>query len=151
LARWQHDSRGYNDDLEPLRERFPVYLKVFGIVVLVLTILGLGASVFFGVEMPDGVGYAFILGGTVMMLSGGARGGGYSNIGIGAIEAVATGRSRVDDDYVEDEDLRRGQTMKRKDPMERLRRGLRPPANPAAFWQAIGGVALAAMGLPLTI
>ena len=150
LARWHHDDRGYNADLEPLRERFPVYLKVFGITAGALLIVGLGAVVFFGADLLPAIGYSFIAGGTVMMLAGGARGGGYSNIGLGAVEAVVTGRNRTDDDYVEDEDLRRGKTMKRKDPMERLRRGLRPPANPSAFWQTIGGLVLAAAGLPLT-
>jgi hypothetical protein len=150
LARWHHDSRGYNADLEPLRERFPVYLKVMGVTILVLVIFGLGLTVFFGVQLPDSVGYALILGGTLMMLAGGARGGGYSNIGVGAVEALVTGRNRNEDDYVEDEDLRRGASMKRRDPMERLRKGLRPPANPSAFWQTIGGLALAAIGLPLT-
>jgi hypothetical protein len=150
MARWHRDPRGYNSDLEPLRERLPVYLKVFAVVAGILVVVGLAAVVFFGAEMLPAIGYSFIAGGTLMMLAGGARGGGYSNIGLGAVEAVVTGRNRTEDDYQEDDDLRRGKAMKRKDPMDRLRRGLRPPANPSAFWQVLGGLALAAAGLPLT-
>jgi hypothetical protein len=33
--------------------------------------------------------------------------------------------------------------------MERLRKGLRPEANPSAFWQVIGGIAAVAGGVLL--
>ncbi len=82
---------------------------------------------------------------------GGARGGGYSNLGLGAIEAVVGGRNRSDDDYGGDDDLRRGRVMKRRDPMERLRRGLRPEKNPTAFWQIIAGFGYIAAGMVLAL
>jgi hypothetical protein len=31
--------------------------------------------------------------------------------------------------------------------MERLRKGLRPQANPTAFWQVIGGIAYLVVGV----
>jgi hypothetical protein len=80
----------------------------------------------------------------------GARGGGYGNIGIGAVEAVVGGRNRAGDDLEHDNEIRRGQTMKRRDPMDRLRKGLRPPPNPSAFWQAVAGFLYIALGVPFT-
>ena len=67
----------------------------------------------------------------------------------GYIDLVG-GRNRTGDDYEDDDELRRGKSMKRRDPMARLRKGLRPPPNPTAFWQAIGGFVMIALGLPLT-
>ena len=89
-------------------------------------------------RFSDALGYAFIALGTLLLLIGGARGGGYSNLGVGAVEALMGGRNRAHDDYESDEELRRGKVMKKRDPMARLRRGLRPQANPTAFWQVIG-------------
>lgn len=150
LERWQRDGRGYNDDLEPLRERFPIYLRIFSLLVGGLVVLGLGIAALGGGSARAAIGYTFIFGGTLLMLVGGARGGGYTNLGVGAVEALVSGRNRADDDYVEDEDLRRGKVLKRRDPMDRLRRGLRPPANPTAFWQTVAGLVLVVVGVPLT-
>jgi len=150
LDRWQHDPRGYNDDLEPLRERMPIYLKIFGIGVAAASGFGLTASLLTDLSVAEGMGYSLITMGTILLLISGARGGGFSNIGVGAFEAVVGGRNRADDDYVEDSDLRRGRATKRRDPIDRLRRGLRPPANPGAFWQAIAGVIFLTAGVPLT-
>jgi len=97
------------------------------------------------------VGYTAIAFGTLLLLVGGARGGGYSNLSIGAVEALVGGRNRSDDDVEGDADLRHGKTMKRRDPMERLRRGLRPPPNPSAFWVAVAGIIYVAIGIPFTI
>ena len=96
------------------------------------------------------IGYTWISVGTLLLLVSGARGGGYSNLSIGAVEALVGGRNRTDDDVDDDDDLRRGKVMKRRDPMYRLRKGLRPPPNPTAFWQAIAGFVFIALGLPLT-
>ena len=114
-------------------------LVLAGIALFGLTDIALGSA----------VGYSFIAGGTLLLFVGGARGGGYTNIGVGAVEALVSGRNRQDDDYVDDKELRRGKVNKRRDPMERLRRGLRPPANPNAFWQAIAGLAFLLIGFPL--
>ena len=153
------------DAVDPLRERLPIYGKLFTIGVAAAVLLGLLGWVVFvddpepprpltyseiknaerwlgtnpspaSVEVflsppPPGekttagvaIGYATIGIGTLLLLVGGARGGGYTNLGLGAVEAVVGGRNRTDDDYEEDEELRRGAVMKRRDPMERLRKG----------------------------
>ena len=137
-------------ETESLRERMPNYSKAFlaGLAVALL----LGAVIFGLSSMPfdSSLGYALITMGTLLLLLGGARGGGYSNLSIGALEALAGGRNRMDDDYEEDDGLRRGKVMSRRDPMGRLRKGLRPPPNPVAFWQTIGGLLYLLAGLPLT-
>ena len=50
-----------------------------------------------------------------------------------------------------DEELRRGEVMKKRDPMARLRRGLRPQANPTAFWQVIAGFVYIGIGVGLSL
>ncbi len=91
------------------------------------------------------VGYTIILLGVVFLLAGGASGGGYTNMSMGAVGSLFGGRGRIDED-VSDPEARRG-ALPRMDPQERLRRGLRPEANPRAFWQVIGGFAYLAAGL----
>ena len=133
--------------VEPLRERMRGYLAVFamgvGAAVVIGSIVWLATSAGFA----EALGYTFLGLGTLLLLTGGARGGGYSNLGIGAVEAVFGGRNRAQDDYVSDEELRRGEVMKKRDPMARLRRGLRPQANPTAFWQVIAGFLYIAIGV----
>lgn len=97
--------------------------------------------------IPAAAGYAGIVLGTFLLLAGGARGGGYTNMGIGALEAVIGGRNRAHDDFEGDADQRHGRVMARRDPMERLRRGLRPAANPTAFWQSVAGFGYLTLGL----
>jgi len=101
--------------------------------------------------LPAAAGYVSIILGTVLLLAGGARGGGYTNMGIGAIEALVGGRNRSHDDFEGDAEARRGRIMKRRDPMERLRKGLRPAANPTAFWQSVAGFAYIGAGLGAVI
>lgn len=137
--------------VEPLRERMPGYLLAFGIGAGFAGLVGLIAWLATSAGLTTCLGYAFIGLGTLLLLVGGARGGGYTNLGIGAVEALVGGRNRTDDDYVSDEELRRGAVMKKRDPMERLRRGLRPAANPTAFWQVIAGLAYAGIGVALTL
>ncbi len=127
----------------PLRDRIPEYLAVFGIGLAGAVVLGLliGLS-----SMPagDAVGYVVIALGVVLMLAGGATGGGYTNMGMGYIGSMFSARTRPDDD-IDDADVRRGARAK-VDPHERLRRGLRPEANPRAFWQVMGGIAYVVLG-----
>lgn len=135
----------------PLRERFPDYLKAFA--------LGVGATTLFGMVLwqlttltfEHAIGYSWLFTGVVLWLVGGARGGGYTNMSLGAAEALVGGRNRMDDEYEDDDDLRRGKSMKRRDPMARLRKGLRPPPNPTAFWQIVAGALFIAFGLALTL
>jgi hypothetical protein len=137
--------------VEPLAERIRGYLVVFtgglGAAALVGVVVWLATSA----RLTDALGYTYIGLGTLLLLIGGAHGGGYSNLGIGAVEAVVGGRNRSQDDYAADDDLRRGRIMKRRDPMERLRRGLRPQANPTAFWQVIAGFLYIGAGVALTV
>lgn len=137
--------------VEPLRERLPIYLAIFGIGLAAGGIVGLIVWAAAGLRLGSAMGYTFIGLGTLLLLAGGARGGGYSNLGIGAVEALVGGRNRTADDYTDDVGLRRGEVMKRRDPMDRLRRGLRPQANPSAFWQTIGGFLYVGLGALLTL
>jgi hypothetical protein len=121
----------------PLRERLPEYLAVFA--------LGLAASVVLGLlisltpaSVGDAVGYTVLLIGAGVMFMGGASGGGYANVAMGlAGKAVGGGRGAG-------EESARGRP--RMDPHERLRRGLRPEANPRALWQVIGGAGYVVVG-----
>jgi hypothetical protein len=132
---------------EPLRERMRGYLAVFAMGAGAAVVIGVIVWLATAVGFAESVGYTFLGLGTLLLLTGGARGGGYSNLGIGAVEAVFGGRNRAQDDYVSDEELRRGEVMKKRDPMARLRRGLRPQANPTAFWQVIAGFLYIGIGV----
>jgi len=136
---------------EPLSERMGGYLVGFAVGLGAAVLLGLVVWLATAARLAEALGYAFMGLGTLLLLVGGARGGGYSNLGVGAIEALIGGRNRSQDDYVADEELRRGRVMKKRDPMTRLRRGLRPQANPTAFWQVIGGFAYIAIGVALMV
>ncbi|HSG80222.1 MAG TPA: hypothetical protein VLD62_11625 [Acidimicrobiia bacterium] len=136
--------------LEPLSERFPGYLAAFGVGGVAAIVVGLIVTAASSVSLVNGVGYALVGLGTLLLLVGGARGGGYANLGIGAVDALVGGRNRTDEDF-SDSDVRRGRVTKRRDPMERLRRGLRPPPNPTAFWQTIAGFAYIAAGAALVL
>lgn len=130
---------------EPLSERIPHYLTIFAVGFVVATLAGAVWATLFGGSIPTSAGYALILYGTGLLMVGGATGGGYTNIGMGAVGSLFGGRQRYDDDY-DDPDVRRGDTPE-KDPMDRLRRGLRPGKNPTAFWQVVGGIAYIALGI----
>lgn len=136
---------------EPLAERMRGYLAVFAMGAGAAGLLGVILWLATSLRLPDALGYMFIALGTTLLLIGGARGGGYSNLGIGAVGALIGGRNRVDDDYETDEELRRGRVMSKRDPMARLRRGLRPQANPLAFWQVVAGLLYVGIGVVLTL
>lgn len=136
---------------DPLRERFPVYIKTFLLGLAVIGVVAAGVVLFTDTRPGHAFGFTAIFMGTLLLLIGGAKGGGYSNIGLGAVEALVGGRNRVDDDPETDEGMRRGEVLPRRDPMARLRRGLRPPPNPSAFWQTIAGFLYIAMGVPFTL
>ena len=130
---------------EPLRDRIPNYAVAFGIGSAVGAVIGVIVAAFTGGGLVNGVGYGIIMWGVILLLVGGTAGGGYANMGVGAAQSLFGGRTRYDDD-VDDPDVRRGR-IKKVDPRERLRKGLRPPANPTAFWQVIGGFAALALGV----
>lgn len=139
------------DDAEatlPLRDRIPEYLAVFGIGLASSAFVGLLIGLVTSASVLAAVGYSIILFGVVFLLAGGASGGGYTNIGIGAVTSLFQGR-RTDEDEQEMRGVRGGSG--RISPDERLRRGLRPEANPRAFWQVIGGVAYIVVGLVIVM
>lgn len=138
---------GDGERAEPLSERLPHYLLAFTVGLVLAAAIGAVVSLFTRASAPTGASYGLIGLGVLMMLAGGASGGGYTNMGVGAVETLFGGRRRHDDD-VEDADVRMGGPGKR-DPMDRLRKGLRPEANPSAFWQVIGGIAAVAGGVLL--
>lgn len=147
--RWDRTNREYV--AEPLSERIPVYLKLFAMGLGAIVVMGLVVFLVSSARLEHAIGYTSIAAGTVMLLAGGARGGGFTNIGVGAVEAVVGGRNRTGDDPEEDSDIRHGRVMKRRDPMARLKKGLRPPPNPSAFWTTIAGFVYIAIGVPFTL
>lgn len=132
-----------DDTVLPLRDRIPEYLTVFAVGLAVSAGVGMLIGLIFGQGIWRGVGYTIVMFGVVMLLAGGASGGGYTNLGAGAIGAAFGGR-RTDEEEPEHQDHRTGQ---QRDPMERLRKGLRPEANPRAFWQVIAGALYVAIGI----
>jgi hypothetical protein len=109
------------------------------------------ASVTFGALASPGavtiVAYTFLAGALVLLLTGGATGGGFANMGVGAIGTLFGGHTRPGDDY-DDPAVRRGLPGS-TDPRERLRKGLRPEANPRAFWQVVAGLCYVAIALAM--
>ncbi len=147
---------------EPLRQRFPFYLRGFGIGAAAGLTVGLLIFLFSSTGLYRSVGYGFLGLGTLMLLVGGGKGGGYANLGLGAMGTLARGyrdrghgRGGPDDPAIvravaEGEEDYGVTPYAAGDPMERLRRGLRPPPNPTAFWQVIAGIAYLAVGVALT-
>ena len=131
---------------DPLRDRFPRYVAAFSVMVVAALAIGLLVAAFSSVHAASGAGYGLIFLGVGMLGVGGTTGGGYDNIGVGAV-GMLFGSRRHDEDY-SDADVRRGRGGP-VDPRERLRKGLRPEANPAAFWLVIGGLAAAGAGVGL--
>jgi hypothetical protein len=128
----------------------PDYLATFGIGWAVILTLGIGVGVFSSASLIEGIAYVAMAAGVILLLAGGATGGGYTSMGLGAAGALFGSRNRPDDDF-DDSDVRRG-VLRRVNTEERLRKGLRPEANPRAFWQVVAGfVNLAvAFGLLMT-
>ena len=132
-----------DDTVLPLRDRIPEYLTVFVVGFGVSAVVGLVIGLLSGNGMWGAVGYTVVAFGVVMLLAGGASGGGYTNLGAGAIGAAFGGR-RLDEVEQENQERRTG---RREDSLERLRKGLRPEANPRAFWQVIAGFLYIAIGI----
>lgn len=98
----------------PLRERFPDYVKAFGLGVAATGAFGIVLWLITSLRLEHALGYTWIFAGVTLLLVGGARGGGYTNLSLGAAEALVGGRNRTDDNYEEDADLRHGKSMKRR-------------------------------------
>ena len=139
---------GTQDSPLSLRDRLPDYLATFGIGLAVSFGIGIVIWLISDIKISLTIGYTTILYGIVLLLAGGASGGGYANLGIGAVGSMFGGR-RLDDAENDAMGAQRGRT--RMDSRERLAKGLRPEANPRAFWQVIGGMAYIAIGLAAVI
>ena len=131
----------------PLRDRIPEYLTIFGLGWLGVGVLGAAIGAFTDASVGEGMAYVAMGYGVVLLLAGGATGGGYTNLGLGAAGAVLGSGQRHDEDF-DDPEVRRGKT-RRVNPRDRLRRGLRPEKNPRAFWQVIAGFAYLAGGVAI--
>jgi hypothetical protein len=134
-----------DDTVLPLRDRIPEYMAVFAVGFGASAGFGLLIGLLFGGSIWSGIGYTIVVFGIVMLLAGGASGGGYTHLGAGAI-GVAFGGRRVDEEEQEHQERRMG---RKQDPMERLRKGLRPESNPRAFWQVVAGVLYIVIGIAI--
>jgi hypothetical protein len=131
-----------------LRERMPDYLATFSVGLAVAVLIGLVIWAISDVSLASSVGYTIILYGVVLLLAGGATGGGYTNLGLGAMGALfGTRRS----DEAQDEVDVSSSGSRHTESQNRLRQGLRPEANPRAFWQVIGGGLYVAVGLVIVV
>lgn len=129
----------------PLRERLPDYVKTW----LIGGAISAAAGVVFGLladpSVISGASYGVLLLGVVFLLIGGVTGGGYNSLGVGAFGTLFGSGARQDES-VDRADARMGRRV-RRDPRQRLKEGLRPAANPSAFWQVIGGFAYIAVAI----
>ena len=132
----------------PLRDRMPDYLATFGIGLVVTFAIGILIWLISDIGLSSTIGYTTILYGVVFLLAGGATGGGYVNLGVGAVGSMFGGR-RLDGSEPGLES--QGQNRKKMDSSERLAKGLRPEANARAYWQVMGGLLYIAIGLAIVI
>jgi len=150
--RYARRMESFEDELDdadlPLRDRLPDYAAVFGVGLAACIGVGLVIYLISDVSLASSVGYTVILYGVIFLLAGGASGGGYTNLGIGAAGALF-GTRRADE--AQDEVAELQGSKHRLTSQERLNKGLRPEANPRAFWQVLGGVAYIALGLIVVI
>ena len=131
----------------PLRDRVLEYLAIFGLGWLGVGVVGALIGAFTTASLVEGIAYVAMGYGVVLLLAGGASGGGYTSLGLGAAGAVLGGAHRHDEEF-DDAEVRRGR-VKRVNPQERLRRGLRPERNPRAFWQVIAGFVYLGVGVAM--
>ena len=131
-----------------LRDRLPDYLATFGIGLVATFAIGIVVWLISDIGLSLTIGYTTILYGVVFLLAGGATGGGYVNLGVGAVGSMFGGR-RLDDSETGVESS--SGSRNRADSSERLAKGLRPDANPRAFWQVVGGMLYIAIGLAIVI
>jgi hypothetical protein len=132
-----------------LRERMPDYLVFFGLGLVVSAVSGLIVAGVSDHSFAAGSGYTMIGLGMLLLLAGGVSGGGYANLGAGALGTMFGSELRQQEGSADDDDpeeLRRQVFGRKGDPRERLRKGLRPEANPRAFWQVIAGFVYFGLG-----
>ena len=121
-------------DMPPLRDRMPEYLTVFGFGLAAAAAAGVLFSLVSSSTFAAAFGYSLVGLSVALLLGGGLAGSGLKDLGAAAAGALF-GSSAPS-----------GPSSPAPDPRERLRRGLRPEANPRAFWQVMGGFAYFAIG-----
>jgi hypothetical protein len=142
-----------------LQERLAIYAKIFALGIVAIVIVGGIAGALTPSTIPVAIGYTAVFVGAVMLLAGGASGGGYANLGFGLVErAVDMARGRGESEPADPTGRRSAkydvdsvEERRKRDPIERLRKGLRPEKNPVAFWTVIGGFLYIALGSILVI
>ena len=120
-----------------LRARLPEYVAVFGVGLAAASGVGLMVALLFGPAVASAVGYSIVLLGVALVFGGGAAGGGLASYGLGEGVMRRT--------YAQGSEREYQHTS--VDPVERIRRSMRPRANPSAFWQVVGGVLYIVVGL----
>jgi hypothetical protein len=133
-----------SEEAYPLSERIPDYLVTFAIGFVGAAVVGLVVWLISDIPLASTVGYTVILYGVVLLLAGGSTGGGYTNLGMGAMGSLF-GTRRADEVQPE------VSSAYKPTAEERLQKGLRPEANPRAFWQVVGGTLYVALGLFIVI
>ena len=128
------------------RDRLPDYLAVFGLGFLGSVVVGFVISLIWSVKVADAVGYTMVFYGVVLLLAGGATGGGYTSLGVGAAGALF-GARRTDE--ASEEIGNTWSDQAKRSPQDRLREGLRPEANPRAFWQVLAGFLYIGIGVAI--
>ncbi len=116
----------------PLRDRIPEYLTILGLGWLGAIVLASAIGAMSNASIGEGMAYVAVGYSVVLLLAGGRTEAAMQTSAGGAAGAVLGSGQRHDDDF-DDPEVRRGR-IKRVNPGDRLRRGLRPEKNPRAFW-----------------
>lgn len=129
-------SEHHDPDAEalPLRDRMQEYLTLFGMGIAAAAAAGVFFSLVTASTFASAFGYSLVGLAVALLLGGGLAGSGLKDLGAGAVGAMLGSSARS------------AGSPDRPSPRERLRAGLRPEANPRAFWQVIGGFAYFALG-----
>ena len=124
------------EELPPLRERLSIYGRLFGIGLAGAVGIGLAVGLFTSADVWPAIAYTLVAVAVVLLMAGGASGGGYTNLGAGALSNMFGGRREIEgvDDLDLVKDRKRSVNLE-----DRLARGLRPGPNPEAFWQVVAG------------
>ena len=123
---------------EPLRDRLPTYLSWFVVEVGLGFLLSIVVRWLTDATWTEALAYSLLGIGAVSLLMGGMSGGGFvtaGNYGINYGRRHNQGWNST-----------RGEIARAQDLRDRMRRRLRPEANPTAFWQVVGGIALIGLG-----
>ena len=127
----------------------PDYLAIFGAGLVVAAVAGGVIAAMSSYGFANSFGYTLIFFAVLMLMTGGVSGGGYANLGAGALGKMFGSDLRNPEGSHEDDDpeeLRQHVFGYRPNARERLRKGLRPEANPRAFWSVVGGLLYFAIG-----